>query len=242
MTYQRLPRRRQQAVAWIYIPVAQRDAVVALGSRVPSSEATFSSGTCLLFRMQLGGDVSVGVGLSEEFRDVLLSKSPTTIIYNELELQPVSVFGAYPTEVRKDSRPATPFSQPLIEQPQFPYAYFSLAPLERVDRIRIFNDELSGFCVGILFGYQNGAQRSVGQCRIGNDPFKDCAKPSRICLHRHNYGRSGTPARLQATMVKSTSGQKHDHDEQQDWTCFQMQGRLDFWFSFKETSLAVILD
>jgi hypothetical protein len=192
--------------------------------------------------MQLGGDVSVGVGLSEEVRDVLLSEAPTTLIYNELESQPVSVFGAYPTEVEEDSRPATPFSQPLIDDAPFPHAYFSLAPLERVNRVRVFNNELTGFCVGILFHYHNGAQRALGQCRIGIDPFKDCEKPSRICLHRCTYGRPGTPARLQATMVKSTSGQKHDHDEQQDWTCFQMQGRLEFWFSCEETNLAVILD
>jgi hypothetical protein len=186
--------------------------------------------------------VSVGVGPSEEVRDVLLSKAPTTIIYNELESQPVSVFGAYPTEAGEKNWPTTPFSQPLIDDPPFPYAYFSLAPLERVNRVSIFNDELSGFCVGILFKYQNGAQRSLGQCRIGVDPFKDCTKPSRICFRRRTYGRCGTPARLQATMVKSTNGQKHGHDEQQGWTCCQMQGRLEFWFSCEETNLAVILD
>ncbi|KAH7235355.1 hypothetical protein BKA59DRAFT_515886 [Fusarium tricinctum] len=161
VTYQRLPHRRQQSVTWIYVPFAQRDTVVAIGSRMPSSGATFSS-TCLLFRMKLGGDVSVGVGLSEEVRDVLLSKAPTTLIYNELESQPVSVFGACPTEVEEDSRPATPFSQPLIDDAPFPYAYFSLAPLERVNRARIFNAELTGFCVGILFDTKTALSDHLG--------------------------------------------------------------------------------
>jgi hypothetical protein len=192
--------------------------------------------------MQLGGDVSVGLGHFEEAKDLLLSKAPTTIIYDELEQRPVSVFGAYSTGVEKKNLPVTPFSRPLVDDPPFPCAYVSLAPLECVSHVRIFNDEARGFCVGILFEYQNGAQRSLGQCRIGVDPSQDCAEPSHICLRRQIYSRPETPAPLQATMVKSTSEQTHDHDKQQGWTCYGMQGRLEFWFSCEETQLTVVMD
>ncbi|RSL80391.1 hypothetical protein CEP52_017394 [Fusarium oligoseptatum] len=239
-TYQRLSHRRQQSVTWVYVPFSQQDSIAALGARMSLSESTSFSSTCLLFRMRLGGDVSVGLTSSKQAKDLLLSKSPMTIIYNIRELQPVSVIGAYPTG-EEDNSLMTPFHHPFIDDPPFPNACFSLAPLESVNRISIFNNKPTGRCMGILLQYQNGAQRSLGQCRVGVDPVEDYVKPVHICFHRQSYVRSGTSVQVQETMVRGTSRREHDHDEQ-GWTCFEMEGELEFWFSHEETKLTVIVD
>lgn len=185
--------------------------------------------------------MSVGLTSSKPAKDLLLSKSsPMTIIYNTQELQPVSVIGAYPTG-EEDSSPMTPFHHPFIDDPPFLEACFSLAPLETVNRISVFNSKHTSRCMGILLQYENGAQRSLGQCRVGVDPVEDCMNPVYICFRRHAYVRSGTSVQLQATTVRSTTRQGHDHDEQ-GWTCFKMQGELEFWFSCEETKLTAIVD
>lgn len=187
--------------------------------------------------MKLGGDVSVGLTPSKQARDLLLSKSPMTILHDVRELQPVSVIGAYPTR-EEDNSPMTPFSHPLIDDPPFPNACFSLAPLASVERLSIFNHPRTGLCMGILLQYENGAQRSLGQCRLGVDPVQNYVKPAHICLHPQDYVRSGTSIRGQATMVRATSGREHHHNGQ-GWMCFEMQDELEFWFSCEETKLTV---
>ena len=100
--------------------------------------------------------------------------------------------------------------------------------------------------MGILLEYENSAQRSLGQCRIGIDPVKYCTKPSRICLLRRLYSQVGITVKLQATTVRITDGDECEHsrdgNEDDSWTCFSMCGELEFWFSDKETKLAVIVD
>lgn len=191
--------------------------------------------------MKLGGDVPVGLTPSKQAKDLLLSKSsPLTIICNTLELQPISVIGAYATE-KDDGSPMTPFCHPLIDDPPFPNACFSLAPLEGARRVCVFNHRQTGLCMGILLEYNNGAQRSLGQCRVDVDPVEYYMKPARICFRRQAYTRPGTSTSLQVTMVKSTGTCEHSHDEQ-GWTCFAMRGELEFWFSHEETKLTAIVD
>ncbi|KAJ3529490.1 hypothetical protein NM208_g9731 [Fusarium decemcellulare] len=242
ITYQRLSRRRQRSVVWVYVPVSQKDYITALGARMPLRQERSFGSTCLLFRMKLGGDVPVGLGSCKQAKDLLLSKSPpTTIIYNTLELEPVSVIGAYPTG-KEENTPIAPFRHPFIGDPPFPNAYFSSAPLESVNRICIFSNKHIGMCIGILLQYENGAQRSLGQCRVGIDPTEDYVKPVRICFRRQVYTRLGVSGELQATRVRvSSSGPGHHVHYEQGWTCFEMQGELEFWFSWQETRLTVIL-
>ncbi|KAH7002360.1 hypothetical protein EDB80DRAFT_615582, partial [Ilyonectria destructans] len=221
-TYQCLSPRRQQSVAWVYIPFSQKDYITALGAQISLSKSSSFSSTCLLFRMKLGGDISVGLTSARQAKDLLLSKSHLiTIIYNTLELQPISIIGAYSTG-EEDHSPITPFRHPFIDDAPFSNACFSFASLDLVDCMRVFNDKLTGLCLGILLHYQNGAQRSLGQCRVDVDPVEDYVKPVQLCFRRQVHVRPGTSVQLQATMVRGTSSQEHNHDEQ-GWTCFEMQ-------------------
>lgn len=108
----------------------------------------------------------------------------------------------------------------------------------------VFYDSQEGFCAGMLLEYDNGAQRSLGQCRIGIAPAKSYTKPSRICLQRRLYSKPGISVELQATVVQVTERDECGHDgdgEGDGWDCSPMCGDLEFWFSDRETKLAAIV-
>lgn len=192
------------------------------------------------FRIRLGSDVSVGLTPARQVKDLLLSKLYLiTIIYNTIELQPVSIIGAYSTEEEVPSL-ITPFRHPFIDDAPFLNTCFSVASLDLVACMRVFNDKLTGLCLGILLRYQNGAQRSLGQYRVDVDPVEDYVKPVQLYFRSQVYIRPGTRRQLQTTIVRGTSSQEHNHDEQ-GWTCFEMEGSLEFWFSCEETRLTAIV-
>lgn len=109
----------------------------------------------------------------------------------------------------------------------------------------VFYNSQEGFCAGMLLKYDNGAQRSLGQCRIGIDPSESYTKPSRICLQRRLYSGAGIAVKLQATAVQVTEMDECEHGrdgEGNDWNCSPMRGNLEFWFSDRETKLAVMVN
>ena len=59
----------------------------------------------------------------------------------------------------------------------------TLAPAKNITRADVYYDRRNGYCKGLLLKYANGAQRAVGQCRIGIDPFKAYEEPSWFCYH-----------------------------------------------------------
>lgn len=195
--------------------------------------------------MKLAGDVVVGFTYSQEARYLVLSKSPpSTIIYNTSLVRPISVIGACTTQkdACDDLPPIDPFRCPLIEKnPPFRDACFSLSPLNGTSRIWLFNDNGNRFCLGILLEFNNGAQRSLGQCRVGIDRSEDYQKPVCICFRHQSYTHPGVSGLLQATTVTCTERQEHSHGSR-DWACFRLQGELEFWFSIYETRLTVIAD
>lgn len=196
--------------------------------------------------MKLGGDIPVGLDRSRDVRDFFLGKSPLTLIHDTREWQPVSTIGAYSTDKDITSWDP-PFCHPSIGEAPFRDALFSSAPLERVRCLSIFNDKETGFCRGILLEYDNGAQRSLGQCRLDIDPVEYSTRPAGICFRRetHLIGPQhsipsnfilGNPDSRRVTTVKSTGTDEHTHDEE-GWTCVPMKGELEFWFTPGQTQL-----
>lgn len=194
--------------------------------------------------MRLGGDVSVGCTSSKATRDLLFpGATPHTLIYSTEELRPISVFGTYATE----QIPASPthlFSKPTTGTPPFADAYFLTTSLNNVECATVFNREETGYCIGILFEYKNGAKRSVGQCRVGLDPVERYHDPGRVCLRRVNAGsecRTSVNTLFEVTMVQIAKSLEHQHSGD-GWTCFANQGYLEAWFSCDETEFGVVVD
>lgn len=138
------------------------------------------------------GDIAIGSPYSEDTLENVLSKGPSEIlIYNTAETRPISVIGAY-SNIRHDSGPIAPFRPSQAGEPLVQNAYFSSAPLENVNGIKVFDERKNRFCTGILLEYENGGQRALGQCRFNVDLARVYRRPVRICLFHTTHLRPGT--------------------------------------------------
>lgn len=160
---------------------------------------------------------------------------------------PLSVLGTF-TRVLEAVSPGPAFDKPFLDDPPFSHAYFSIAPLRHVEHIKVFNHKDSGYCVGILLRYNNGAERCVGQCRLGVDNVESIERINRLCLRTIEFDfdtndpdEFDAVPRNQATLVSATCNADHHHSEP-GWTCMPMRGELEFWFSCEETKLCVRVD
>lgn len=195
--------------------------------------------------MKLAGEVCIGPPPSQRDEDFILSKStPLTIIHNTAESMPVSTIGAYCGE-EKDNAPIAPFKHFAVDDALFLNACYSIARLEDVCHVSIFRPERRQHCVGLLLQYKNGAQRALGQCRLGVDRVEHCTYPTHICLYPRFHLRQEPgqehPMRIRVTMVEATAASSHTHEGGR-WVCCTMEGDLEFWFSDVAAKLLVTVD
>ncbi|KAH7208007.1 hypothetical protein BKA60DRAFT_611097 [Fusarium oxysporum] len=98
-------------------------------------------------------------------------------------------------------------------------------PAKNITHADVYYNRRNGYCKGLLLEYANGAQRAVGQCRIGIDPFKAYGKPSWIC-----YRDICDPETCEETgscIVECTTGtNSHEHEPRDigDWVCMRPRG------------------
>ena len=59
---------------------------------------------------------------------------------------------------------------------------FSAAPLDNVALAKVFHQEGRSYCRGLLFVYQDGAQRALGDCRVGVDPYETYETPRTLYI------------------------------------------------------------
>lgn len=101
------------------------------------------------------------------------------------------------------------------------------ASLDRVSKIQIFYVPGTLFCRGIIFQYDDGLRRALGQCRVGIDEIQVYARPSHICFIHTTYRQPHMDTEFQGVKVLSTIfDQDHNH-EGTSWTCCEMSGVLE---------------
>ncbi|KAH6851133.1 hypothetical protein B0I37DRAFT_129023 [Chaetomium sp. MPI-CAGE-AT-0009] len=186
-TFATLPGLLRLDIVWIYLPISQHDPILVLGIRETDYMDKTPNFQNVLVRTALMGDIIVAsrfIYRRDAIKDRCLAISALiTMVYSEpKEGRPIRFFG---------SRCGPPLDQPLpapflIENPgSWPVrgdGYFSWAPLSGVSSTLVFYDQNTGFCRGILFHYQNGASKAVGQCRLGVDPAESVARPVQLCF------------------------------------------------------------
>lgn len=172
---------------------------------------------------------------------------PSTIAYSKSELIPIHTARASDMEDNNGSCKAT-FNHLTVDRPPIRGGCYSFAPLKYVIRISIYRGTKRKLCRGILLEYQNGAQRSLGQCRLGVDKGKHYTKPTHLCFRPTTYDgawpnrpRYPVPGGhfQKVTVVTCTTESHHTHDKG-GWACCGLEGELEFWFSEGETSLKYI--
>ncbi|CAG7559849.1 unnamed protein product [Fusarium equiseti] len=189
-----------------------------------------------LIRTRLAGDISIGMFHSGAHKDIVLSQSsPELFIYSAADVGPATIFGTYPREGQKREI-SPPFPDSWSASPSFiPHVHCYSAPLDNVSCMHVLEDD-GGKCNGFLLEYNDGAQRALGNCRLGVDRMVKYWKPSRICLMG---GPQGSP-RLPMSYVEAGNDDEHEH-ELLGWTCNPCHGVLEFWFS-KDLSIIRVVE
>jgi hypothetical protein len=189
----------------------------------------------------LAGDIALGGLYPREFKDIVLCQShPKLFIYNTVNAGPATVFGTYPG--KQDNEDSFyPFLDPRIDEVPGSHMYFSSASLKDVTRMQVVKDEKSDFCRAIIFIYGNGAQRAVGNCRLGIDLVKTYLNPSRICYLPVSLSHVNGAGPRQVVRVEGENDSTHRHEEN-GWICSPMEGNLEFWFSAQDFVSTIVIE
>ncbi|KAK4102523.1 hypothetical protein N658DRAFT_566091 [Parathielavia hyrcaniae] len=98
----------------------------------------------------------------------------------------------------------------------------------------------NGYCRGILFRYQNGGSRAVGQCRRLVDPAESVVRPVQLCF-RITSSSWRWNRMVCSVRVRFEEGARTNHAEQDSdgWESRPMKGLLKFWFT-RESSFLIV--
>lgn len=181
--------------------------------------------------MNLVGEIILGqLGKRSEQDRLLGYGNRVSFIYGEpKELQPVSIFGAHSSSPSEGDIPR-PFSvQDFV--PDIAETYFSWAPLSGIQSIRAFYDEGTGLCRGIVFHYESGGSRAVGQCRQHVDCSTLAVRPSSLCFQPTVYLTSLRKRERRGVRVELSADAIHQHICN-GWKCLPLgDGVLTFSFT-----------
>ncbi|KAI4593625.1 hypothetical protein KJ359_009109 [Pestalotiopsis sp. 9143b] len=222
----------QPDVLWIFCPVSERDTITAI-------------------RFALAGDICIGYHYPY-YNDVVLCGSRPSLLVHKSDMYPLdATVGVYSRD--EACRDIAPF-QPLWKDVALPDRYwperenFSAAPLAGVRRIQIFvrDSPPPPRCQGILLAYEDGAERALGECRVGVGPSTAYQNPARVCFRlawepraRHRHARGGPFGWYE---VEAGGDARHTHAggrERGGWACFAMVGILGFWFAHDCTAITI---
>lgn len=191
----------------------------------------------LQFRFEKAGDVMVGMHYDRfpnRIQTVWAASTKPQLICGLSQSGSVITLDAEADRSTTLDRPfRLPFGAFVV-----PYSHggcLSWAPLENVARLRLFTDEDAGICRGLLLEYEDGGQRSVGECRVGLDVERAYERPVGLCIGR----KSGFPR--WSIRVRVDGQAEHTHPER-NWQCYSMRGTLVSWQKRGFSTLKVDVD
>ncbi|KAF5676218.1 hypothetical protein FCIRC_7139 [Fusarium circinatum] len=199
---------------WAYVPISSKDRLLRIGVRDSLDvylPPMFLKPTVLI-STKLAGDFVLGpdYGLSE--KEYLSGKEPTVFVYNVPHKRGHGIYGAVSDKNGDD--PSAPFPRVLPSGgcPLYRGRLYFEASAKDVVHVDVYYEEATGYCRGLLLEYANGAQRALGQCRVGIDPFKSCDKPNWLC-YSHSFDNKPFDRIRQCKVECSTGSDSHDHSE-----------------------------
>lgn len=110
---------------------------------------------------------------------------------------------------------------------------FSWVPLGSVTMATVFLREHDDFCAGILFEYENGGKRTVGEVRLGQARERVYMKPKLICT-RELVTPDSFGDRYKQDIIFPEEKCADDEDDEGE-CCHEMDGIMHFWFSAMDT-------
>lgn len=231
-TFDRLLYSQDWAGVWNYVPFPHNDRLICFGLEHESD-----TNLKVLFRFEKAGDVMVGIQYDRypnRTQTVWAASSKPQLICGLSESGSVITLDA---EAERSTTLDRSFRLPF-RQTVVPYSHggcLSWAPLEHVARLRLFTDEDAGICRGLLLEYEDGGQRTVGECRVGLDVERAYERPVGLCIGRKS-GFSRWSIR-----VRVDGQAEHMHSER-NWQCYPMRGTLVSWQKRGFSTLKVDVD
>lgn len=187
--------------------------------------------------MKTSGEVVLGPYMPYG-KDLWIRGDCTTMMHGISRMGAVYPFVAT-SEEKNDSPSQTQelfYENPMSLAPPFEHAYFSYAELENVRNMEVYHDKKLRICRGVIVRYDNGAERSLGQCRIGVDSVRVFEEPQFFCYKKTKYLRQGT--RVERDSIAAECNRAAHHHGEGGWTCCRFPSRLEWWFTSEESRIS----
>ncbi|KAF4956569.1 hypothetical protein FGADI_3721 [Fusarium gaditjirri] len=139
---------------------------------------------------KLAGDFSIGPNYDPEDQNFLFQGTPTVLVHNTPGKGGITLFGLAGDEPQ-ETLPAPRFRFISLSPDQLTHGGNAISvdvSLKGAVRIHIFKDSVTECLRGFLLDYENGAQRTAGQCRVGVDSVTVCHKPVSFCYRQVRRG------------------------------------------------------
>ncbi|KAJ4150120.1 hypothetical protein LMH87_010885 [Akanthomyces muscarius] len=261
-TFESLPIMHQKAALWIYVPFPAGEEMkgYCLRSR-KNKEDDQDIGPCLALYMKQQGIIELGYRytLADEYTICRTSNRPFLIhnmrtgylrrhpqMMEQEQLCGVAVGATYPCSFQRKS--ADPSAQSHLSGSLRPIRYeiYSTARLEMVRLAEVYNDPQTHCCRGIMFYYDCGKRRAVGECRIGVDQVRACVNPTHFMYAEKEYLLPGSRNRYEGTVIEMVDDVNRAYARNPiingisaAWRPAAMSGRLEFRFAFGSTNIRV---
>ncbi|QYT02936.1 hypothetical protein H0G86_009918 [Trichoderma simmonsii] len=212
----------------VYLPLPKGDQITYLGANGSDDRLN-----AIFVRMEKAGDITIGQRQGGTGEDkILAAQNSVSLVYcepNKREMLPF--FGAYqasPAIFDVSSRPI--FANPSANW-MGPFTYYSWASLDGVSSVRIFYEDDFDFCRGLMFYYENGASRTVGDCRVQRDREATVKTPTQICF-RTKIPESDNGENGIGTVCKlRVEFEHHNGHDDELWHCLPFRGIMRFWIA-----------
>ncbi|KAF5265317.1 hypothetical protein FOXYS1_3867 [Fusarium oxysporum] len=211
-------------LVWIHIPIPHGDRIMRFGLRTwrNEHEEPANHHTALLMTTKLAGDFSLGPSFDMEDQNFLFQGTPTVLVHNTPGKGGITLLGIAGDEPQ-ETLPAPRF--PVISLSPYELAYGGNAitvdiSLKGTVRVDIFKDSSTGCFRGFLLEFENGSQRTAGQCRVGVDPVTVCHKPVSFCYRKVQGGDFDVHKYYELECCPETGDPHYDHASPDGaWTC-----------------------
>ncbi|OAQ95893.1 hypothetical protein LLEC1_07954, partial [Akanthomyces lecanii] len=224
-TFLRLTPVRRQAAIWFYVALPVGEEITALGgSAIDSKAINGLESKSLFIQTKHQGLLQAGQCNNEQLSVQLMTPtSGRPLLVHDVVSGFISLFS-------RSSRTTTHYLQ--ARTPLLDCAYAGQAALENVMVAQTFMDCRTGQCRGIIFQYNDGKVKSIGQCRLGVDETRCVEHPARVCSMTVD----------DTLTVEFAWSDAHSHtpvDSDAKWECHEMTGTLNLWFDLACAKISI---
>lgn len=88
--------------------------------------------------------------------------------------------------------------------------------------------------------YQDGAQRALGDCRVGIDPYETYETPRTLCASTISDWETHVERELRRVNINFTDQSTDNDVEIIGCDFYEMKGTLRFWFDHEQSQIEIL--